>query len=90
VSTAVITNTIRRLRFEHAEMTQQELAARTGVTRQTINAIELGKYSPSLEAAFRIAAVFAVPIDQVFQYHGAPASAAPPPAQRTSTGRRGQ
>ena len=63
-----ITNTIRKLRFEHNEMTQQELAERVGVTRQTINAIELGKYSPSLEVAFRIAAVFAVPLEQVFRY----------------------
>ena len=65
-----ITNTIRKLRFEHGEMTQQHLAERVGVTRQTINAIELGKYSPSLEVAFRIAAVFQVPLDQVFQYGG--------------------
>lgn len=63
-----ITNRIRRLRFDHGEMTQQQLAERVGVTRQTINAIELGKYSPSLEVAFRIAAVFDVPLDQVFQY----------------------
>jgi putative transcriptional regulator len=63
-----ITNTIRKLRFEHGEMTQQELAERIGVTRQTVNAIELGKYSPSLEVAFRIAAVFGVPLEQVFQY----------------------
>jgi putative transcriptional regulator len=68
---AAITNAIRRLRFEHGEMTQQSLAERIGVTRQTINAIELGKYSPSLEAAFRIAAVFALPLQEVFQYHGA-------------------
>jgi putative transcriptional regulator len=72
MSCTVITNAIRRLRFEHDEMTQQALAERIGVTRQTINAIELGKYSPSLEAAFRIAAVFAVPLQQVFQYHGSP------------------
>lgn len=65
-----ITNEIRRLRFEAGEMTQQELARRVGVTRQTVNAIELGKYSPSLEVAFRIAAVFGAPIDEVFQYHG--------------------
>ena len=65
-----ITNKIRRLRFEYEEMTQQQLARRVGVTRQTINAIELGKYSPSLEVAFRIAAVFAVPIEQLFEYHG--------------------
>lgn len=63
-----IRNDIRKLRFEHSEMTQQELADRIGVTRQTINAIELGKYSPSLEAAFRIAAVFGVPLERVFQY----------------------
>jgi putative transcriptional regulator len=63
-----ITNTIRKLRFENGEMTQQELAERVGVTRQTVNAIELGKYSPSLEVAFRIAAVFGVPLEQVFQY----------------------
>ncbi|HVU22300.1 MAG TPA: helix-turn-helix transcriptional regulator [Rhizomicrobium sp.] len=61
-------NDIRRLRFEHNEMTQQELAAKIGVTRQTVNAIEQGKYSPSLEAAFRIAAVFGVPLERVFQY----------------------
>jgi putative transcriptional regulator len=53
-----ITNTIRRLRFEHGEMTQQDLAERVGVTRQTINAIELGKYSPSSRWHFRIAAAF--------------------------------
>ena len=63
-----ITNHIRRLRFEHQEMTQQALADRIGVTRQTVNAIELGKYSPSLEVAFRIAAAFGVPLDQVFQF----------------------
>ena len=61
-------NQIRRLRFDHKEMTQQALADRIGVTRQTVNAIELGKYSPSLEVAFRIAEVFEVPLDQVFQY----------------------
>ena len=49
-------------------MTQQQLGQRIGVTRQTLNAIELGKYSPSLEAAFRIAEVFGVPLEQVFQY----------------------
>ena len=65
-----IQNNIRRLRFEHNEMTQQELADRIGVTRQTVNAIELGKYSPSLEVAFRMAAVFRVPLDEVFQYKG--------------------
>jgi putative transcriptional regulator len=65
----VVSNRIRQLRFEHGEMTQQELAQRIGVTRQTINAIELGKYSPSLEAAFRIAEVFGVQLEQVFQYN---------------------
>ena len=63
-----ITNAIRRLRFEHGEMTQADLAEKIGVTRQTINAIEQGKYSPSLEAAFRIAEVFGVKLEQVFQY----------------------
>ena len=63
-----IQNNIRRLRFDRKEMTQQDLADRIGVTRQTVNAIELGKYSPSLEIAFRIAEVFGVPLDQVFQY----------------------
>ena len=51
-------------------MTQQQLAQHVGVTRQTVNAIELGKYSPSLEVAFRIAAVFGVPLEQVFEYDG--------------------
>lgn len=63
-----ITNRIRVLRFQHGEMTQQELADRVGVTRQTINAIEAAKYSPSLELAFRIAGVFDVPVTEVFQY----------------------
>ena len=66
-----IRNTIRDLRFNQGEMTQQELADRIGVTRQTVNAIELGKYSPSLEVAFQIAEVFKVPLDQVFQYEKA-------------------
>lgn len=61
-----ITNTIRKLRFELDEMTQQDLAKRTGVTRQTIVAIENGKYSPSLELAFRIAGVFGKKVDEVF------------------------
>ena len=64
-----ITNDIRTLRFQHGEMTQQELADRVGVTRQTINAIEGNKYSPSLEVAFRIAHVFGVPLERVFQYN---------------------
>ena len=61
-------NQIRRLRFEHGEMTQQQLADRAGVTRQTIIAIEAGKYAPSLPLAFRIARTFSVPIEQVFEY----------------------
>lgn len=63
-----IENRIRELRQAHGEMTQQDLADRLGVTRQTVNAIEGGKYSPSLEVAFQIAAVFGVPLDQVFAY----------------------
>lgn len=63
-----ITNSIRQLRFAHGEMTQQELGDRVGVTRQTINAIEAGKYSPSLEVAFRMAEVFGVRVDDVFHY----------------------
>ena len=63
-----IRNEIRRLRFAHGEMTQQELAEKIRVTRQTVNAIEQGKYSPSLEAAFRIAEVFALPLESVFHY----------------------
>lgn len=63
-----IRNEIRRLRFEHGEITQQDLADKIGVTRQTVNAIEQGKYSPSLEAAFRIAAVFNTPLEGVFHY----------------------
>ena len=65
-----ISNQIRRLRFEHGEMTQSELAERIGMTRQTIAAIEAGKYSPSLEAAFRIAHVFEANLDDVFQWTG--------------------
>lgn len=63
-----IDNDIRALRFQAGEMTQQELADRVGVTRQTVNAIEGNKYSPSLEVAFRIARVFGVPLEQVFRY----------------------
>ncbi|MBL8596107.1 MAG: helix-turn-helix transcriptional regulator [Devosia sp.] len=72
-----ITNTIRRLRFDANEMTQQDLADRIGMTRQTVAAIEQNKYSPSLEAAFRIAEVFGVPIDAVFQW-----KAGEPPARK--------
>jgi putative transcriptional regulator len=64
----VVRNNIRKLRFEHGEMTQAELAERIGVTRQTIVAIEKEKYSPSLEAAFRIAEVFGEPLENVFSY----------------------
>jgi len=63
-----VTNRIRALRFQHGEMTQQELADRIGVSRQTVNAIEGGKYAPSLEVAFRIARVFAAPLEAVFEY----------------------
>lgn len=63
-----IDNQIRTLRFHHREMTQQELADRVGVTRQTVNAIEGGKYFPSLEVAFQIARVFGRPLEEVFQF----------------------
>ncbi len=63
-------NEIRRLRFEHGEMTQQELAERCGVTRQTILALEAGRYGPSLVLAMRIARVFGVTVDDVFQWDG--------------------
>lgn len=65
-----VRNDIRRLRFMNDEMTQAELAKRIGVTRQTVVAIEKEKYSPSLEVAFRIARVFAVPLETVFSYDG--------------------
>ena len=61
-------NRIRRLRFDHDEMTQEELANHAGCTRQTIIALEQGKYSPSLELAFRIAKVFGVTLEEVFEY----------------------
>jgi putative transcriptional regulator len=63
-----VTNDIRSLRFRQGEMTQADLAQRLGVTRQTVIAIEQGRYSPSLEMAFQIARVFGVPLDDVFQY----------------------
>lgn len=69
-----VTNSIRSLRFEHGEMTQADLAKRIGVTRQTIIAIERGRYSPSLEMAFQIANVFHVPLDRVFQYPISPSN----------------
>jgi putative transcriptional regulator len=71
---ASITNTIRTLRFHAGEMTQAALAEKVGVTRQTIVAIEQGRYSPSLEVAFRIAAAFSVPLEQVFQWEPPAAS----------------
>ena len=64
-----ISNRIRELCAAHSDITQLDLAKQIGVTRQTVNAIELGKYSPSLEVAFRIAAVFAEPLEKVFSYH---------------------
>ena len=64
----VLRNRIRRLRFDNDEMTQRELARRAGCTRQTIHAIEAAKYGPSLELAIKIAEVFSVAIDEVFQY----------------------
>lgn len=63
-----IINNIRVLRFQNGEMTQQELAVKVGVTRQTINALEAAKYSPSLELAFKIADVFDKPLEEVFKY----------------------
>lgn len=63
----VMSNQIRKLRFENDEMTQRELARLSGCTRQTINAIEAAKYGPSLELAFKVAEVFGVGIDEVFQ-----------------------
>jgi putative transcriptional regulator len=63
-----VTNSIRALRFANGEMTQAQLADRIDVTRQTVIAIEQGRYSPSLEMAFRIARVFGVPLEDVFRY----------------------
>jgi putative transcriptional regulator len=70
-----IRNNVRKLRFHCSEMTQQQLAEKVGVTRQTIIAIEGDKYSPSLEVAFRIARVFGMPLEEVFQYESADAEA---------------
>jgi putative transcriptional regulator len=67
-----INNSIRRLRFDNEEMTQQNLADRAGVTRQTIIALEAGKYSPSLSLAFRIARTFKLGVEEVFQYSAKP------------------
>lgn len=68
VKSTKVTNRIRALRFANGEMTQADLADRIDVTRQTVIAIEQGRYSPSLEMAFQIARVFQVPLDDVFQY----------------------
>ena len=65
---SLVGNHIRRLRFDHNEMTQQQLADKVGVTRQTIVALEKGNYSPSLELAFRIAPAFKLPLEEVFFY----------------------
>lgn len=67
-----ISNRIRTLRFLNGEMSQAELGQRIGLTRQTVAAIESGKYSPTLEAAFRIAQVFNVPLSEVFQWETKP------------------
>jgi putative transcriptional regulator len=68
MSASTVTNSIRRLRFDADEMTQAELAERTGVTRQTIIAVEAARYSPSLELAFRIADAFGKPLEEVFHH----------------------
>jgi putative transcriptional regulator len=67
---AALKNEIRRLRFDQGEMTQVELAARVGVTRQTIIALEAGKYFPTLTLAFKLARTFGVRVEDVFQYEG--------------------
>jgi putative transcriptional regulator len=78
MSSDQISNQIRRLRFNNNEMTQQQLADKVSVTRQTIIAIEQGKYAPSLPLAFRIARAFGVPLESVFQYEPEnPASPSP-------------
>jgi putative transcriptional regulator len=68
VTATTITNQLRRLRFEHGELTQEALAKAAGVTRQTIIALEAGKYAPSLELAFRLAHALGVRVEDVFQY----------------------
>ena len=65
-----VKNRIRRLRFDHGEMTQEELARRVGCTRQTIIALEQGKYVPSVTLAFRLARAFGLTVEDVFQYEG--------------------
>jgi putative transcriptional regulator len=77
MAAARVVNQLRRLRFDAGEMTQQELAERVGVTRQTIIAIEGEKYAPSLELAFRLAGAFGKPLEDVFQYLDPAAKAAP-------------
>lgn len=77
-----VENRIRRLRFEAGEMTQQELAALTGVSRQAIIAVEGGKYCPSLELAFKIARAFGVGVEDAFSYGGAAEKADPPEKRR--------
>ncbi|MES0488412.1 MAG: helix-turn-helix transcriptional regulator [Leptospirales bacterium] len=69
MSKYLVSNNIRKLRFNHDEMTQQLLAENAGVSRQTIVAIEKGKYSPSLDLAFRISHVFGIPLEEVFSYN---------------------
>jgi len=83
-----LTNRIRRLRFDHGEMTQQELAERAGVTRQTIIALESNRYVPSLLLAFRIAQVFGVTIEDVFQLSDQPPLNSEPSPERHSDRRR--
>jgi len=68
MSSSQLTNRVRRLRFDNGEMTQQQLAEKVGVTRQTIIAIESGKYAPSLPLVFKLSRAFGVPIEEVFQY----------------------
>ena len=68
MANTAVSNRLRALRFHAAEMTQQQLAQRVGLTRQTIIAIEQGRYAPSLEAAFRISRVFGVGVEDVFQF----------------------
>ena len=70
MSDNAIRNSIRKLRFEHGEMTQEELARRAGCTRQTIIALEQGRYLPSLELAFKIARAFGLTVEDVFEYEG--------------------
>lgn len=77
-----VTNAIRLLRFARGEMTQAELAERIGVTRQTVIAIEQGRYSPSLEVAFQIARALGVPLDEAFQYPDSPNEEDPDEGER--------